>query len=101
MIRRPPRSTRPDNLFPYTTLFRSHRACGHEAGEAPVRLFHPLSLRRFRRARPRSMAAGMTEPDDKEFRARQKSRATLMAWLLGAFVILMFAITIAKMTVNQ
>ncbi|HEY9554181.1 hypothetical protein [Allosphingosinicella sp.] len=43
----------------------------------------------------------MTEPDDKEFRARQKSRATLMAWLLGAFVILMFAITIAKMTVNQ
>src|SRR3546814_13878282 len=30
MIRRPPRSTRPDTLFPYTTLFRSllHRAHG-------------------------------------------------------------------------
>src|SRR3546814_20898142 len=26
MIRRPPRSTRTDTLFPYTTLFRSHRA---------------------------------------------------------------------------
>src|SRR3546814_11702473 len=25
MIRRPPRSTRPDTLFPYTTLFRSAR----------------------------------------------------------------------------
>src|SRR3546814_14579893 len=25
MIRRPPRSTRPDTLFPYTTLFRSSR----------------------------------------------------------------------------
>src|SRR3546814_10402463 len=25
MIRRPPRSTRPDTLFPYTTLFRSHK----------------------------------------------------------------------------
>src|SRR3546814_4878696 len=25
MIRRPPRSTRPDTLFPYTTLFRSPR----------------------------------------------------------------------------
>src|SRR3546814_1840628 len=25
MIRRPPRSTRPDKLFPYTTLFRSRR----------------------------------------------------------------------------
>src|SRR3546814_4955136 len=26
MTRRPPRSTRTDTLFPYTTLFRSHRA---------------------------------------------------------------------------
>src|SRR3546814_12617212 len=30
MIRRPPRSTRTDTLFPYTTLFRS------EAGNQPV-----------------------------------------------------------------
>src|SRR3546814_10232386 len=27
MIRRPPRSTRTDTLFPYTTLFRSGAAC--------------------------------------------------------------------------
>src|SRR3546814_20484285 len=27
MIRRPPRSTRTDTLFPYTTLFRSLRRC--------------------------------------------------------------------------
>src|SRR3546814_11731896 len=27
MIRRPPRSTRTDTLFPYTTLFRSVRPC--------------------------------------------------------------------------
>src|SRR3546814_6613523 len=27
MIRRPPRSTRTDTLFPYTTLFRSWRGC--------------------------------------------------------------------------
>src|SRR3546814_20060121 len=27
MIRRPPRSTRTDTLFPYTTLFRSVEAC--------------------------------------------------------------------------
>src|SRR3546814_9958208 len=39
MIRRPPRSTRTDTLFPYTTLFRSnertrrHRQC-REAGGA-------------------------------------------------------------------
>src|SRR3546814_8120561 len=28
MIRRPPRSTRTDTLFPYTTLFRSHSCQG-------------------------------------------------------------------------
>src|SRR3546814_16477295 len=31
MIRRPPRSTRTDTLFPYTTLFRS-RSCRKRAG---------------------------------------------------------------------
>src|SRR3546814_15133675 len=30
MIRRPPRSTRTDTLFPYTTLFRSHVGCRAE-----------------------------------------------------------------------
>src|SRR3546814_8791433 len=30
MIRRPPRSTRTDTLFPYTTLFRSSYESGHE-----------------------------------------------------------------------
>src|SRR3546814_1298194 len=42
MIRRPPRSTRTDTLFPYTTLFRSQyciggsplSACGFGLGEA-------------------------------------------------------------------
>src|SRR3546814_11132267 len=34
MIRRPPRSTRTDTLFPYTTLFRSQvdHACFHAVG---------------------------------------------------------------------
>jgi hypothetical protein len=36
-------------------------------------------------------------PEDELIRARQRERARLMAWLLGAFVILMFLITIAKM----
>src|SRR3546814_19165548 len=34
MIRRPPRSTRTDTLFPYTTLFRSHRP--HARGSRPA-----------------------------------------------------------------
>src|SRR3546814_11370713 len=34
MIRRPPRSTRTDTLFPYTTLFRSRPAIHHAAHAA-------------------------------------------------------------------
>src|SRR3546814_9324599 len=42
MIRRPPRSTRTDSLFPYTTLFRSdHRA--RRRGHLPARLPAALS----------------------------------------------------------
>src|SRR3546814_1772272 len=46
MIRRPPRSTRTDTLFPYTTLFRSRLPEGRTAGAsgraaAPVRLDRP------------------------------------------------------------
>lgn len=38
----------------------------------------------------------MTPHDQDEYRARQKSRARVMALLLGAFALLMFAITLAK-----
>lgn len=34
--------------------------------------------------------------DDDQIRARQRSRAVVMALLLGAFVILVFAISIVK-----
>ena len=37
----------------------------------------------------------MSEHDDR-IRARQRERAKVMAWLLGAFVVLLFAITIVK-----
>src|SRR3546814_12340749 len=43
MIRRPPRSTRTDTLFPYTTLFRSTSASRLPATAAPSR-DRPLSL---------------------------------------------------------
>src|SRR3546814_17708993 len=36
MVRRPPRSTRTDTLFPYTTLFRSAE---HWPAGAPLRVF--------------------------------------------------------------
>lgn len=42
----------------------------------------------------------MTEPEHELVRARQRERVRLMGWLLGAFVILVFAITITKMSIN-
>src|SRR3546814_1414077 len=76
MIRRPPRSTRTDTLFPYTTLFRSHRpvrarlrpgrsrrgqaaaargAAGHPAGESQ---YHAQADHRVvRQPRQRSLQA--------------------------------------------
>src|SRR3546814_3169629 len=42
MIRRPPRSTRTDTLFPYTTLFRSGRGPGQaQAGSSSPSPAHP------------------------------------------------------------
>src|SRR3546814_12882911 len=75
MIRRPPRSTRTDTLFPYTTLFRSRRfrmssarslitgARGNEQDHAPlwVRLI-PRSLRRPIRAPDRLSEVDMRLP---------------------------------------
>src|SRR3546814_19810250 len=55
MIRRPPRSTRTDTLFPYTTLFRSH--------PAPGRRTPPTTARRRRRRHGRSgRRAGWRRP---------------------------------------
>ena len=39
--------------------------------------------------------------EDEVIRAKQAARARVMAILLFVFVILMFAITIAKMTINR
>ena len=32
---------------------------------------------------------------------RQRARARLMAWILGAFVVLLFMVTIAKIGLNR
>src|SRR3546814_8555828 len=80
MIRRPPRSTRTDTLFPYTTLFRSfrlvqqpeigaiaERSLGLRSGgrgdeAAPVRRQQPLALPQpvilIEEAEPREIAGG-------------------------------------------
>ncbi len=42
----------------------------------------------------------MTAPEDELVR-RQRTRARLMAWLLGGFVILLFLVTVAKIGLNR
>src|SRR3546814_15021411 len=56
MIRRPPRSTRTDTLFPYTTLFRSHvethvaEGRGDDVGAAVVPVLPHLGDQQLGRA---------------------------------------------------
>src|SRR3546814_17621199 len=52
MIRRPPRSTRTDTLFPYTTLFRSRSGRRHRA-----EILDHLGFRRARRQDMQAAAA--------------------------------------------
>src|SRR3546814_18962005 len=42
MIRRPPRSTRTDTLFPYTTLFRSPVAAAPQSSASSVRSLNAI-----------------------------------------------------------
>src|SRR3546814_1540519 len=53
MIRRPPRSTRTDTLFPYTTLFRSPQALRDYVRSVSKTVFHPAGT------------AKMGAPDDR------------------------------------
>jgi hypothetical protein len=43
----------------------------------------------------------MSPQPEEELVKRRRERARLMAWLLGAFVILLFLITIAKIGLNK
>src|SRR3546814_2744302 len=59
MIRRPPRSTRTDTLFPYTTLFRSQRR-GNDGIDQRIGLYR---LARHRRATLQLARDGRLRPD--------------------------------------
>src|SRR3546814_9795379 len=58
MIRRPPRSTRTDTLFPYTTLFRSHIRPLHDLRFIGLGKRLPGHLRRARRNGGRGFRIG-------------------------------------------
>src|SRR3546814_10657735 len=73
MIRRPPRSTRTDTLFPYTTLFRSDRGTGRRRRRAADRAAaHRLGPPFHGRACDRTR----TGPEHPASRGKAMSRST-------------------------
>src|SRR3546814_17597114 len=77
MIRRPPRSTRTDTLFPYTTLFRS----------IELRREHPtFRRRRYFHGRPirGTLDVGWCKPDGKEMTDEDWSSGHALA--IGLFL---------------
>src|SRR3546814_619976 len=63
MIRRPPRSTRTDTLFPYTTLFRSfHALISILKASTPRRPPSPPSSRRKRKGLRQQFGLGSSRP---------------------------------------
>src|SRR3546814_14216065 len=66
MIRRPPRSTRTDTLFPYTTLFRSGDRRVRTDGEAPLASGAGVARRRH------------FEPHRTDVKARRPARLSAM-----------------------
>src|SRR3546814_17530970 len=77
MIRRPPRSTRTDTLFPYTTLFRSIR----QTVRAPIRRGREIAAvtgrarrRHWTRFAAQSAAPGATCWPDSERRTHPEER---------------------------
>src|SRR3546814_8956395 len=82
MIRRPPRSTRTDTLFPYTTLFRSHRA--------PCGTAQPARRRGWRERAAAWVPPGASEAEvgRQQHRARRAGRVTVAALVDRRHVVL-------------
>src|SRR3546814_15676776 len=94
MIRRPPRSTRPDALFPYTTLFRSALAVvEHEAERSGQHLLEADRQHAVRRAafdrlprepeRGRSGRAIIVDVDDRDAGAADPVERRLAGGRIG------------------
>src|SRR3546814_8514888 len=87
MIRRPPRSTRTDTLFPYSTLFRSGRCCRASAPAPRRRTTIPGQLpvpRPCRKSRSCSRSAGANP-----HKARPQDQMSSSSWqALVAFLAL-------------
>src|SRR3546814_11159293 len=87
MIRPPPRSTRTDTLFPYTTLFRSHRPRSSPSGIHPLNgSTMSLSLAPLARQHPDQLLVGLVSISDRAAGGAYEDQGipALQSWLDGA-----------------
>src|SRR3546814_3975837 len=87
MIRRPPRSTRTDTLFPYTTLFRSREeAAATQVGELGYRVNFPRRQNLYaalkRNDRPRIGRALTTSLPPPSWRGRSEEHTSELQSLM-------------------
>src|SRR3546814_6456967 len=75
MIRRPPRSTRTDTLFPYTTLFRSASARRRRTVEQAAHRYVGLIPMRAAARRVGAGPHALNIPEEQMDTRRQKGRA--------------------------
>src|SRR3546814_6344552 len=80
MIRRPPRSTRTDTLFPYTTLFRSIVRKGITAG-SPAQSNCPAQSRAFA-YKPKPSFRALGEPGTRRVPARSEEHTSELQSLM-------------------
>src|SRR3546814_8925859 len=75
MIRRPPRSTRTDTLFPYTTLFRSHDAHARSSSRcgAGAHRRYARNLARRPQAGPNADRCGRSEEHTSELQSLMRT----------------------------
>jgi methionyl-tRNA formyltransferase len=92
MIRRPPRSTQPTTLFPYTTLFRSHHLesgldLGDIVDQSPVAIQRGMAIHELRMANTRACvelvqaALARVERGDALPGRRQKSKGRYYSFM--------------------
>src|SRR3546814_3258453 len=77
MIRRPPRSTRTDTLFPYTTLFRSLSSQAHGAVQAC-----PLAEARCPGIEAATFAVALVDPVDRYLKTDRAMKYALLFLVL-------------------
>src|SRR3546814_17557624 len=79
MIRRPPRSTRTDTLFPYTTLFRSAELCGADRDDPAHGNLPRVRLDSVEPAADRRGLGMSVEPGTRASKTRDRRSAMIAA----------------------